>query len=393
MVPMGCFRIGRRLREHRRRGRAGCSATSAQAIGLPGPPERPALRHDRQALGATAPSSTDSSPSGSRTRTTAEWVEALNGRRRARRARVLASTRCFADPQVAAPGHGRPTSTAPTLGPHRAPAQRRSRATDGVADRPHRHARGRRAHRRGAARARASAPTDDRRARAARRRHLTGHSGRLRDNVRYRHRAAPRRRRRRRSARITLQQARASTTRSRWRSASASPARSRALQRRSRRARRRAHRRRRPGLRVGRRHLRVRRAAHHARGAGRVRPRAPRSAAACGPRSSKPIIAMIRGYCIGGGLLDGDAGRHPHRRRGQPVRRPAARLGLGYGYGGVGAVDLVGPAYAAEILFSARRLDADEALRIGLVNRVVPVDRLEAEVHGPRPHDRRRTRR
>ena len=41
---------------------------------------------------------------------------------------------------------------------------------------------------------------------------------------------------------------------------------------------------------------------------------------------------------------------------------------------------LVGPAWAAEILFSARRLEADEALRIGLVNRVVPVDELEATV-------------
>ena len=40
---------------------------------------------------------------------------------------------------------------------------------------------------------------------------------------------------------------------------------------------------------------------------------------------------------------------------------------------------LVGPAWAAEILFSARRLRADEALRIGLVNRVVPADELEAD--------------
>src|SRR5207253_2795787 len=60
---------------------------------------------------------------------------------------------------------------------------------------------------------------------------------------------------------------------------------------------------------------------------------------------------------------------------------PAAKLGLGYAYGGVEELmSLVGPAWTSEILFSARRLDADEALRIGLVNRVVPVDELEPTV-------------
>ncbi len=60
---------------------------------------------------------------------------------------------------------------------------------------------------------------------------------------------------------------------------------------------------------------------------------------------------------------------------------PAARLGLAYGYGGVKhLVDLVGPAFAREITFSARQLSAEEALRIGLVNRVVPVNALEETV-------------
>jgi enoyl-CoA hydratase/carnithine racemase len=60
---------------------------------------------------------------------------------------------------------------------------------------------------------------------------------------------------------------------------------------------------------------------------------------------------------------------------------PAAKLGLGYAYGGVEELlALVGPSWAAEILFSARRLSADEALHIGLVNRVVPVDELESQV-------------
>lgn len=95
----------------------------------------------------------------------------------------------------------------------------------------------------------------------------------------------------------------------------------------------------------------------------------------------KPLLAMVRGYCIGGGLaiaLNADV------RIATPGSRfgiPAARLGLGYDYGGVAALArLVGPSVARDILFSARLLDADEALRVGLVNRIVPDDALEAEV-------------
>jgi enoyl-CoA hydratase/carnithine racemase len=59
---------------------------------------------------------------------------------------------------------------------------------------------------------------------------------------------------------------------------------------------------------------------------------------------------------------------------------PAARLGLGYDFGRVAALArLVGPAVARDLLFSARFLSADEALRVGLINRVVPEDALEAE--------------
>ena len=60
---------------------------------------------------------------------------------------------------------------------------------------------------------------------------------------------------------------------------------------------------------------------------------------------------------------------------------PAARLGLAYAFESLRALtDLVGPANAKEILFTARRLDAAEALRIGLVNRVVAPDEIEATV-------------
>ena len=95
----------------------------------------------------------------------------------------------------------------------------------------------------------------------------------------------------------------------------------------------------------------------------------------------KPILAMIRGYCIGGGLLTAMQADIRIAAEGSQFGIPAARLGLGYGYGGVEVlVALVGPSHAAEILFSARRLGTDEALRIGLINRVVPVAELRTAV-------------
>ena len=95
----------------------------------------------------------------------------------------------------------------------------------------------------------------------------------------------------------------------------------------------------------------------------------------------KPLIAMIRGYCLGGGLtvaLNADIRIASDDAR---LGIPAARLGIAYGYESMRQlVDLVGPSFAKEIAFSARRLSAGEALRIGLVNRVVPVDELEGTV-------------
>jgi enoyl-CoA hydratase len=60
---------------------------------------------------------------------------------------------------------------------------------------------------------------------------------------------------------------------------------------------------------------------------------------------------------------------------------PAARLGLGYGFPGVNRlVQLVGPAFAKEIFFTARLFSAAEAHQMGLVNRVVPDDQVAAYV-------------
>lgn len=95
----------------------------------------------------------------------------------------------------------------------------------------------------------------------------------------------------------------------------------------------------------------------------------------------KPIIARIRGFCIGGGLLTALKADIRIAADDAQFGVPAARLGLGYGYDGIQTlVGLVGPANASEILFSARRYSAAEAHHMGLVNRVVPVDRLDDEV-------------
>jgi len=92
----------------------------------------------------------------------------------------------------------------------------------------------------------------------------------------------------------------------------------------------------------------------------------------------KPTIAMIRGYCIGGGL--GLATSCDMRIAADNARFavPAAKLGLGYDYPGLKRLmDLVGPSFTKEIFFTARQFDADEAKVMGLVNRVVPEAQLE----------------
>src|SRR5271170_7325041 len=97
----------------------------------------------------------------------------------------------------------------------------------------------------------------------------------------------------------------------------------------------------------------------------------------------KPTIAMIRGYCIGGGLGLATCCDLRIATDNSRFAVPAAKLGLGYGYGGLKRlVDVVGPAFAKEIFYTARQFDAHEALTMGLVNRVVPPSELEASVKG-----------
>jgi enoyl-CoA hydratase/carnithine racemase len=95
----------------------------------------------------------------------------------------------------------------------------------------------------------------------------------------------------------------------------------------------------------------------------------------------KPTIAMIQGYCIGGGL--GLAVCCDLRICSADSRFaiPAAKLGLGYGYPGIKRLaDIVGPSFAKEIFYTARQFDAAEAQMMGLVNRVLPAADLEAYV-------------
>jgi enoyl-CoA hydratase len=95
----------------------------------------------------------------------------------------------------------------------------------------------------------------------------------------------------------------------------------------------------------------------------------------------KPTIAMIRGYCIGGGLGLATCCDLRIATDNSRFAVPAAKLGLGYGYIGLKRLtDIVGPAFAKEIFYTARQFDAQEALTMGLINRVVPSAELETSV-------------
>jgi enoyl-CoA hydratase/carnithine racemase len=95
----------------------------------------------------------------------------------------------------------------------------------------------------------------------------------------------------------------------------------------------------------------------------------------------KPIIAMIEGFCVGGGMataLDCDIRLASDDSE---FAIPAARLGLAYSFENLRQLSaVVGPAYAKQILFTGSRLPAKKALEIGLVNDVVPRADLEGRV-------------
>src|SRR5882724_8752794 len=93
----------------------------------------------------------------------------------------------------------------------------------------------------------------------------------------------------------------------------------------------------------------------------------------------KPTIAMVFGYCMGGAMALAMTADFRFAPAGSKFAIPAARLSIIYGLDPVHQlVDLVGPAYAKDILYSARTVDAEEALRIGFIQRLVPAAELEA---------------
>lgn len=99
-------------------------------------------------------------------------------------------------------------------------------------------------------------------------------------------------------------------------------------------------------------------------------------------RVTKPTIAMIRGYCVGGGLALALACdfryASPDLKMSVPIARTLGNCLSMSNYARV--VDLVGPAKAKELVMLAATLDAADAQHLGLVSDVVPADRLERRV-------------
>ena len=87
----------------------------------------------------------------------------------------------------------------------------------------------------------------------------------------------------------------------------------------------------------------------------------------------KPTIACIRGFCLGGGMQVAMLADIRIAADNSQFGIPAAKLGIAYGYDGLrNLVSLVGPSWARLIMYTGMRIDSTEALRIGLVDRVLP---------------------
>jgi enoyl-CoA hydratase len=97
-------------------------------------------------------------------------------------------------------------------------------------------------------------------------------------------------------------------------------------------------------------------------------------------RSGKPVIAAVNGFALGGGCELAMACHLRLASQNAKFGQPEVKLGIGPGYGGtVRLPRLVGKGRALELLLTGDMIDAEEAYRIGLVNRVVPADDLIPE--------------
>ncbi len=86
----------------------------------------------------------------------------------------------------------------------------------------------------------------------------------------------------------------------------------------------------------------------------------------------KPTIACIRGFCLGGGMQVAMMSDIRLASENSQFGIPAAKLGIAYGYDGLKhLVSLVGPSWARLLMYTGMRIDSAEALRIGLVDRVL----------------------
>jgi enoyl-CoA hydratase len=95
----------------------------------------------------------------------------------------------------------------------------------------------------------------------------------------------------------------------------------------------------------------------------------------------KPVLTLIHGFCIGGGVAISVSTDLRYAAEDAVFGVPAARLGLSYPLSGVEAlIQLVGFSHAKDLFFTARRIDAQTALRMGLVNEVLPKSQLETRV-------------
>ena len=98
-------------------------------------------------------------------------------------------------------------------------------------------------------------------------------------------------------------------------------------------------------------------------------------------KMGKPLIAMIQGYCIGGGLAIAMKADIRFTTTDSKFGIPAAKLGLGYEMDGLKTLcELVGPARAKDMMFTARLMDSRESYQIGLVDFVVDKDSIEDRV-------------
>jgi enoyl-CoA hydratase/carnithine racemase len=94
-----------------------------------------------------------------------------------------------------------------------------------------------------------------------------------------------------------------------------------------------------------------------------------------------PAIAQINGHAIGGGLELALSCDLRVAARGVKLGMPPAKLGLIYSHTGLRKfIEVCGPAFTSELFFVGRNVDADRALRMGLLNDVVAPDELEAHV-------------